>query len=79
MTFPGARERLIAFLRDEAGLSETDAVLVLDRAASSFLGIFNTLYWYVGDALSAEKLIATLATLSEQSSVPPAPPVTSHV
>jgi beta-glucosidase len=79
LTFPGAREQLIAFLRNEAGLSETDAVVVLERAASSFLGLFNTLYWYVGDELSAEKLKATLAALSEQSSVSPPQPVSSDV
>ncbi|MGO4566354.1 beta-glucosidase [Rhizobium sp. 2YAF20] len=51
-----AVERLVTFISESLSVSDTDARKMLELTRSSFLGIFNTLSWYVGDALSEQQL-----------------------
>ncbi|MEF2074169.1 beta-glucosidase family protein [Consotaella aegiceratis] len=66
-----ARDRLKDFLEHELALGEAEAARVLDFCSTSFLGIYNTLLWAVGDRISKTGLAAVLERINEELSGDP--------
>ncbi|NTH16733.1 glycosyl hydrolase [Agrobacterium rhizogenes] len=53
---PMARERFLAFFRETLKVDESEAEKLFEYTTSSFIGIFNTLTWFMGNSVTEKQV-----------------------
>ncbi|PTQ07876.1 glycosyl hydrolase [Sphingomonas oleivorans] len=75
---PGVRDALVAFLAERLSIGGEAADQLVARTESSFLGIYKTICWFIGDRLPAEDLRRFLIDLSAGTTAAPTTYDTVH-
>jgi beta-glucosidase len=72
---PAGTRRFLEFLQTELGIGASEAQALFDSCKGSFLGLIETLAWYIGsDALSEAKVLAVLDEINAAAARPEAQP-----